>query len=46
MRLHTLTVSAFGPFPDTETVDFDAFHDAGIFLLHGGSGDFKSMEPI
>ena len=32
MRLHALTVTAFGPFPGTEHVDFDALNDAGLWL--------------
>lgn len=42
MRLHHLTVSAFGPFPGTEQVDFDELNDAGLFLLTGPTGGGKS----
>ncbi|QMV20638.1 AAA family ATPase [Streptomyces sp. SCUT-3] len=42
MRLHRLTVQAFGPFPGTETVDFDALSSAGLFLLHGPTGAGKT----
>ena len=35
MRLHRLTVTAFGPFAGTEEVDFDELNDAGLFLLTG-----------
>jgi DNA repair protein SbcC/Rad50 len=42
MRLHRLEMRAFGPFPGTETVDFDALTDAGLFLLHGETGAGKT----
>ena len=42
MRPHRLTVTAFGPFADTETVDFDALGDSGPFLLHGATGSGKT----
>ncbi|MEV6105228.1 SMC family ATPase [Streptomyces sp. NPDC051940] len=42
MRLHRLTVSAFGPFADAEEIDFDALSGAGIFLLHGPTGAGKT----
>lgn len=42
MRLHQLTVTAFGPFPGTESVDFDALNDAGLFLLTGATGAGKT----
>lgn len=42
MRLHHLSVTAFGPFAGTETVDFDPLHDAGLFLLHGPTGAGKT----
>ncbi|MFF2654876.1 AAA family ATPase [Streptomyces sp. NPDC058045] len=42
MRLHTLRVTAFGPFGGTETVDFDALSEAGLFLLHGPTGAGKT----
>jgi exonuclease SbcC len=42
MRLHRLTVSAFGPFADTETIDFEELNDAGLFLLTGPTGAGKS----
>ena len=42
MRLHGLTVTAFGPFAGTEHVDFDELNEAGLFLLTGPTGAGKS----
>ncbi|MFF6878646.1 AAA family ATPase [Streptomyces sp. NPDC012474] len=42
MRLHRLTVTAFGPFGGTQTVDFDDLSSAGLFLLHGPTGAGKT----
>ncbi|MFE7127139.1 AAA family ATPase [Streptomyces sp. NPDC057617] len=42
MRLHRLTITAFGPFATTQTVDFDALSAAGLFLLHGPTGAGKT----
>ncbi|HEU4810644.1 MAG TPA: SMC family ATPase [Nocardioides sp.] len=42
MRLHHLEVTAFGPFADTVTVDFDQLSDAGLFLLSGATGAGKT----
>ncbi|MEV6398120.1 SMC family ATPase [Streptomyces sp. NPDC051907] len=42
MRLHRLTVTAFGPFGAGQDVDFDALAAAGIFLLHGPTGAGKT----
>ncbi|MFD7225055.1 AAA family ATPase [Streptomyces sp. NPDC059892] len=42
MRLHRLTITAFGPFATTEEVDFDALSAAGLFLLHGPTGAGKT----
>lgn len=42
MRLHHLSVTAFGPFVDTAEVDFGALCDAGLFLLSGATGAGKS----
>ena len=33
MKINRVTVTGFGPFRDTETADFDAFDDDGIFLI-------------
>ena len=42
MRLHRLTVTAFGPFAGSETIDFEELNDAGLFLLTGPTGAGKS----
>ncbi|MEW2303651.1 SMC family ATPase [Streptomyces sp. NPDC006655] len=42
MRLHRLDLTAFGPFGDTQSVDFDALSAAGLFLLHGPTGAGKT----
>ncbi|MFE3457586.1 AAA family ATPase [Nocardiopsis aegyptia] len=42
MRLHTLTVQAFGPFAGTERVDFDRLGAGGLFLVHGPTGAGKT----
>lgn len=42
MRFHTLKLCAFGPFPGTETVDFDALGADGLFLLRGETGSGKT----
>ncbi|QMU70893.1 AAA family ATPase [Streptacidiphilus sp. P02-A3a] len=42
MRLHQLRMTAFGPFPDTQTVDFDALAAGGLFLLRGATGAGKT----
>jgi exonuclease SbcC len=42
MRLHSLSLTAFGSFPGTETIDFDRLSDAGLFLLHGPTGAGKT----
>ncbi|TKK77240.1 SMC family ATPase, partial [Herbidospora galbida] len=42
MRLHRLTISAFGSFPDKEEVDFDRLGEAGLFLIHGPTGAGKT----
>ncbi|SDG25009.1 MULTISPECIES: AAA family ATPase [Streptomyces] len=42
MRLHRLDITAFGPFGDTQSVDFDALSAAGLFLLHGPTGAGKT----
>jgi len=42
MRLHLLRLTAFGSFPGTEEVDFDALSEAGLFLIHGPTGAGKT----
>ena len=42
MRLHRLTVTAFGPFAGTEPVDFDELAAAGLFLFTGPTGAGKT----
>ncbi|MFT4050669.1 MAG: SMC family ATPase [Microbacterium sp.] len=42
MRLHTLELTGFGPFRQTQRVDFDAFCDDGVFLISGRTGAGKS----
>ncbi|MFF1650326.1 AAA family ATPase [Streptomyces sp. NPDC058240] len=42
MRLHRLTITAFGPFGTTQEIDFDALASAGLFLLHGPTGAGKT----
>lgn len=42
MRLHELTITAFGPFADTAHIDFDALSSAGLFLLTGATGAGKT----
>ncbi len=42
MRLHHLSLHAFGPFPGHEAVDFDALGQDGLFLLQGRTGSGKS----
>ncbi|MBL1100637.1 AAA family ATPase [Streptomyces coffeae] len=42
MRLHRLSVTAFGPFGGTQEVDFGELSAAGLFLLHGPTGAGKT----
>lgn len=42
MRLHRLEITAFGPYPGDEVVDFDALGADGLFLLHGDTGAGKT----
>ncbi|MFC5154260.1 AAA family ATPase [Streptomyces amakusaensis] len=42
MRLHRLTITAFGPFGAVQEIDFDALSTGGIFLLHGPTGAGKT----
>ena len=42
MRLHSLRISAFGPFAETVSIDFDELGQAGLFLLSGATGAGKT----
>ncbi|WP_280426486.1 AAA family ATPase [Nocardia carnea] len=42
MRLHRLQMTAFGPFAETTTIDFDELGADGLFLLHGRTGAGKT----
>jgi exonuclease SbcC len=42
MRLHSIEITAFGPFADTVAVDFDDLGADGLFLLHGQTGAGKT----
>ncbi len=42
MRLHDLSISAFGPFVETVQVDFDELASGGLFLLTGDTGAGKT----
>jgi len=42
MRLHHLSVTAFGPFIEAAEIDFDTLSAAGLFLLSGATGSGKS----
>ncbi len=42
MRLHELSITAFGPFVDTVEVDFDDLAAGGLFLLTGDTGSGKT----
>ncbi|GGM69239.1 nuclease SbcCD subunit C [Longimycelium tulufanense] len=42
MRLHQLTVTAFGPYAGRQEIDFDTLGVDGLFLLHGDTGAGKT----
>uniref|UniRef100_UPI0028AEA229 SMC family ATPase n=1 Tax=Aeromicrobium sp. TaxID=1871063 RepID=UPI0028AEA229 len=42
MRIHRIEMTGFGPFRQTQVVDFEAFDDHGIFLITGRTGAGKS----
>jgi len=42
VKILRLTVAGFGPFKNEQVVDFEAFDDAGLFLITGKTGAGKS----
>ncbi len=42
MRIHRLQLQAFGPYADTQVIDFDALSAHGLHLIHGATGAGKS----
>ena len=42
MRLYSLTLTAFGPYAGTETIDMERLTESGLFLLEGPTGAGKS----
>lgn len=42
MIIHSLTLHAYGPFPQEEHLDFEHLNEAGIFLLNGPTGAGKT----
>ena len=42
MRLRYLSMTAFGPFAEETTIDFDPFYRDGIFLIRGATGSGKT----
>ncbi|WNC70812.1 SMC family ATPase [Thalassotalea psychrophila] len=42
MKLHKLSIQAFGPFAKTETIDFSELGDNPLFLIDGPTGAGKS----
>ncbi|MFI1369297.1 AAA family ATPase [Streptomyces griseochromogenes] len=42
MHLHHLNIQAFGPFGNSESVDFNDLSGAGLFLLRGDTGAGKT----
>ncbi|MHB1595796.1 MAG: AAA family ATPase, partial [Streptosporangiaceae bacterium] len=43
MRLHSLTIQAFGPYAARQEIDFDRLTSSGLFLLEGPTGVGKTM---
>ena len=42
MHIHSLEVTGFGPFKDTQKIDFDALTADRLFMLEGATGAGKS----
>ena len=42
MRLHSLTIQAFGPYAVRQEIDFDRLTSSGLFLLEGPTGVGKT----
>lgn len=42
MRIHRIELTGFGPFLQTQVVDFDQFADDGVFLITGPTGSGKT----
>lgn len=42
MNLHHLQITGMGPFAATESIDFDALNESGVFLLTGRTGSGKT----
>lgn len=42
MRIHRVDLTGFGPYRDTESVNFEEFADDGVFLITGRTGAGKS----
>ena len=42
MRLHRLSMTAFGPFAGTVDIDFDEVSSSGLFLIRGATGAGKT----
>jgi exonuclease SbcC len=42
MKLHRLSLTAIGPFPDRVDIDFSRLGESGLFLLEGPTGSGKS----
>ncbi len=42
MKLHSLSMSAFGPFKGTETIDFQSLNAAKLYLVTGPTGAGKT----